>query len=302
MLIWIPIAVAIFLLSPALLNLIPDRKLPRPPRPLKNNILKGAEPIEKNGRSPYAFILCHGYNDSPFQVKPLADHLIKKGHTVYAPLLDGHGTRIEDLIDVRYSHWYLTVSEAMEKAINKKKKVFLMGQSLGGSICLHIAGTHPLKEKILAVTTISAPMFMTGFYNGKLIIHKPYLMYTFYMRLLGKITRFQNKTLDMKTCPYIGYGKHYAMDNLHSFVRSLFFIRRSLKNITVPLHTIMCSNDATVRIEDQTYIQRKTKSKIKRSDTVTIQENKTTRHLLLTHTETSKKVIKYIDEFIADNK
>ncbi|MDH5657151.1 MAG: carboxylesterase, partial [Spirochaetia bacterium] len=90
--------------------------------------------------------------------------------------------------------------------------------------------------------------------------------------------------------------------NLHSLVRSLFTIRRSLKHIRIPLHTIYCKNDLTVRIEDQIYVQRKTSSRIKRSDTLFIKENKTTRHLLLTHKETSKKVIKFIDEFISHNK
>ncbi|MDH5655476.1 MAG: hypothetical protein OEZ34_06180, partial [Spirochaetia bacterium] len=60
------------IISPALLNLIPDRNLPVPKKPSSKEIIKGAEPIKKTGRSPYAFILIHGYNDSPFQIKPLA--------------------------------------------------------------------------------------------------------------------------------------------------------------------------------------------------------------------------------------
>ena len=123
MIFWILTGLFIFIFSPAFLNWIPDRKLATPKKPSSKEIMKGAEPLKKTGKSPYAFILVHGYNDSPFQVRPLADHLIRKGHSVFAPLLDGHGTQVEDLINVRYFHWYQTVTEAVNEAIKKKKKV-----------------------------------------------------------------------------------------------------------------------------------------------------------------------------------
>jgi len=296
---FIVIILLLIIISPLVLNRIPDIKTPLPPAPDPARIMKGAEDFYKKGKSKYLFLFIHGYNDSPFQMKPLADALYRSGHSVYGILLPGHGTKIEDMVHVRYHHWYEHVENTLQMILKKKKKIFLVGQSLGASLSLHLAGNNP-DLPLQGIIAVSSPLHMTDFINGKLIIHKPYLLYAGLIRIFSKITSVPDRTTHQDICPYVGYGKNYAMANLHSFIKALPAIRKAIPEVKVPLLSIMSTNDKTVSFEDQSYLHRKAGSTFKKACATTIRENKTTRHLLITHKETTKFVIQCTKDFIRD--
>ncbi len=95
--------------------------------PESNSIIKGGEPFLLNGTSNIAFLLIHGFEGTPFTLKPLGEMLHKQGHTVIAPLLPGHGTNVKEFSKTRYKHWYKTerIHQGLEwKTIPEFKKKY----------------------------------------------------------------------------------------------------------------------------------------------------------------------------------
>ena len=47
-------------------------------------------------------VLVHGYTGSPSSMRPWAEYLNQQGYTVRVPLLPGHGTKPEDLSEIKW--------------------------------------------------------------------------------------------------------------------------------------------------------------------------------------------------------
>jgi carboxylesterase len=100
-----------------------------------HHLLPGAEPFELSGTGK-AVLLLHGLTGTPSEMRFLGEYLHRAGYHVRAPLLPGHGTDIKDLNKTTWRDWFgraeidfLTLSAHFEK-------VFIVGLSMGGLICL----------------------------------------------------------------------------------------------------------------------------------------------------------------------
>ena len=116
---------------------------------MERKILPGAEPIFKNGNE-IGILLIHGFTGSPYEMKPLADIFINKGYTVSAPLLCGHGTSAEDMINCKWYDWFTNVKEALFELRKKCTTIYVAGLSMGGSLVLHLAA-HYQVEGVIAL-------------------------------------------------------------------------------------------------------------------------------------------------------
>ena len=106
----------------------------------------GAEPVYENGCDT-AVLLLHGLGSSPsdfWQLYPLLD---KKGLTVSAPLLEGHGTSPKDLSRTNHEAWLLNAEGEYAKL--KNKDVIVVGNSMGSLLALELASKHDLKKVVL---------------------------------------------------------------------------------------------------------------------------------------------------------
>ena len=74
-------------------------------------VIAGAEPYSASGDTRGALVL-HGFTGNPQSMRGLAVALADAGFTVEMPLLPGHGTAIEDMLDTRWKDW----SHAAEQA------------------------------------------------------------------------------------------------------------------------------------------------------------------------------------------
>ncbi len=88
-------------------------------------------------------LLFHGFTATTVEVRLMAKFLSDLGYTVKGPLLPGHGKTIDEMN--RYS-WKDLVNCAEESYQNLKSKcdrVFVMGESMGGLLCLSLCSDHP---------------------------------------------------------------------------------------------------------------------------------------------------------------
>ncbi|MGH7641424.1 MAG: alpha/beta hydrolase [Candidatus Dormibacteria bacterium] len=88
-------------------------------------------------------LLLHGFAGTPPEMRPLADELARRGFTVYAPLLVGHGTTPEELELTDHRDWISSASEALDLLQARCRFVGLAGQSMGATLVLHLAAIRP---------------------------------------------------------------------------------------------------------------------------------------------------------------
>ncbi len=282
---------------------LPEPVLPQPEPVKPSDIMPGAEPYRLEGDSGVAFLICHGFEDSPLTTRPLGEFLHSLGHTAIGVLLPGHGTKIEDLTRVRFYHWQDYLEMVFREERSKYRKIFLVGFSMGGTLMLDLAGRFADTYRPAGLLTISSPVFFNGFFNGKLILHQPMTMFTGVMRIFTSILRIEakKKTNRMQRLnPWLGYDATYALDTLHSFKRALSDVRRVLPRISIPYCSIMAANDRTVSVENQIYIYSNIGSREKRALQFILPPDMTNMHTLLTHKKAQTRVLRFVQEFVDD--
>ncbi len=88
-------------------------------------------------------LLLHGFTGSPPEVRPVADYLNRRGLTVAAPLLPGHGTSVSDLNTRRWQEWARAADAALSALQARCEIVFVGGLSMGALLALYLAAEHP---------------------------------------------------------------------------------------------------------------------------------------------------------------
>ncbi len=121
------------------------------------NILPGAEPFVIRG-GPIGCLLVHGFTASPQEMRQLGHFLSGKGNSVLGVLLAGHGTCVGDLRKTTWRDWYNSVCQGWRQLQSECQQVFCIGQSLGGSLCLHLAAHIP----VTGVVTLASPLMTAG--------------------------------------------------------------------------------------------------------------------------------------------
>jgi carboxylesterase len=94
-------------------------------------------------------LLIHGFTATTVEVRWLADFLYKKGFTVSAPLLPGHGTTPEDLNKRKYGEWIKCVEDAYSALKKTCTSVIVGGESMGAVLSLYLAENHPEIKALL---------------------------------------------------------------------------------------------------------------------------------------------------------
>jgi carboxylesterase len=113
-------------------------------------LLPGAEPFQRDG-GPLGALLLHGFTGSPASTRPMARWLAGQGLTVIAPRLPGHGTHWEDLARTSWTDWVDEAAGALRDLSSRCADVCVVGVSMGGSLAVHLAATHPDEVRCVAV-------------------------------------------------------------------------------------------------------------------------------------------------------
>ena len=115
-----------------------------------SEILPGAEPMSVEGGRTGVLVL-HGFTGNPQSMRPLAEAFAAAGHAVEMPLLSGHGTRLEDMLDTSWADWSADAEAAYERLAARTDRVVVAGLSMGGSLTVWLATRHPEIAGIICV-------------------------------------------------------------------------------------------------------------------------------------------------------
>ena len=101
-------------------------------------------------------LLMHGLGGTPVDVKYVAQVLNRAGHTVYCPLVAGHGGTVELLNTTTWGDWYRSVEDAHDALKERCAVIIAGGLSSGVLLALHLAAQRP---KDILGTLLYAPTF-----------------------------------------------------------------------------------------------------------------------------------------------
>ena len=120
------------------------------------DVIPGAEPWSSEG-GPVGVLVLHGFTGNPSSVRALAEAFAGAGHAVELPLLPGHGTRVEDLLDMRWDDWSGEAEAALGRLAARTETQFVAGLSMGGSLACWLGIQHPELAGLICVNPAVAP-------------------------------------------------------------------------------------------------------------------------------------------------
>ena len=102
-------------------------------------------------------LVLHGYTGSPRSMRALAEAFVDAGFSVELPLLPGHGTSVDDLVDRRYAEWFAAADAAFGRLSKPGRAVIVCGLSMGGTLALDLALQHPETAGLVLINPAVAP-------------------------------------------------------------------------------------------------------------------------------------------------
>lgn len=124
--------------------------------PASSDLLPGAEPFSAPG-GPAGALVLHGFTGSPHSVRGVAAALAGSGLAVEAPLLPGHGTRLDDLLATGWDDWFAAVERSWLALCSRCERAMVFGLSMGGSLALALAAAHPDVAGLVVVNPFVDP-------------------------------------------------------------------------------------------------------------------------------------------------
>lgn len=106
---------------------------------------------------PDGALCLHGFTGTPHSVHGIAGALSNAGFTVVAPLLPGHGTTIEDMMETGWDDWLTAAGQAYAELAASVDRVVVAGLSMGGTLTVALAAAHPEIAGIVVVNPYVEP-------------------------------------------------------------------------------------------------------------------------------------------------
>ena len=126
-------------------------------------VLAGAEPFAYEG-SDVGVLVLHGFTGSTQSVHYLGEQLHHRfGFSVVGPRLPGHGTSPDEMARTGYLDWVGEAEAALRELAARKRKTFVTGLSMGGTLTLNLAARCPDLVAAIAPIAPAAGLMNDGF-------------------------------------------------------------------------------------------------------------------------------------------
>jgi carboxylesterase len=121
-------------------------------------VMPGAEPFSADaGEGADGVLVVHGFTGSPQSMRGLAEAFAAAGFSVELPLLPGHGTAIEDMVETGWDDWSGAAEAAYQDLAGRSRRVVVAGLSMGGTLATWLAARHPEIAGLVAVNAAVEP-------------------------------------------------------------------------------------------------------------------------------------------------
>jgi len=195
-------------------------------------------------------LLVHGYTGSPASMRPWAEYLNQKGFTVRVPLLPGHGTKPEDLNEVKWEEWPAKVEAELAELYKTCSKVFICGLSMGGGTTLNVATRYSNGNSGIILVN---PMIHVAMVSPQLAF------------VLSRFQKMRKSVGDDIKRPGISEWGYDALPTrgIHQLLIMLKYTRERLHDVTVPMQLFHSVDDHTLPVSNTEIIMKGVGSRIK---------------------------------------
>lgn len=223
--------------------------------------MRAISPFKFEGNKKVICLLIHGFTSSPSDMRLLGEYLKEEGYGVSCPLLPGHGTIPEEMINTTWNDWYKAVED---EYLNLRKKyqdysIVPIGLSMGGLLALHLAANH----NVDALVTICAAIYP----RRKLLYFTPLLRhfidYDVKRKKSEQLEKENDRYIDKEETGYFAYDK-IPVKAAHSLLSLMRIVRKEIHNVDSPILILQARNDKSVEPESADYIYENVQSRDKK--------------------------------------
>jgi len=187
--------------------------------------------INLKADSKTLFFLIHGYTGSPTDFNGLPKYIFEDlGADVKILLLEGHGTKVEDLDNFQLEDFISQIEEELKEDLNKYDEVIIGGLSFGAQLAMYFAAQFPVD----AVFNVCLP------YKLKFPFNIPGLS------ILGLFKKYWNKPLpedEKELRKNTFYYNKMPSKSLKIIKKANKLLKGELAKINCPVLTIYSKND-----------------------------------------------------------
>lgn len=181
-------------------------------------------------------LLVHGFTSTPYDVRACGEYLAAHGIASEGILLEGHGTRPEDLADTRLPDWLQSIRAGYERLAHQCEHVFGLGISLSGNFLLSLAPLLPFHGLILVGTPLRFRYERTyrAAYRALRALGREYQR-KWYLKDLDPEIRARRPTYD-----------RFPLKCAPDCLRAITWSRRNLSRIRCPVLILQSTTDHAV--------------------------------------------------------
>ena len=201
---------------------------------------------EFNKASPLGIYLIHGFTNTTYEVKELAQFLGNNGYHTVANNLPGHGTDIEECNRIKYTDWLDHAKQDIAKLSTESKKIYVIGCSMGAVMALYLSSIFPLNGCIVGGTVLKFQNHFSVNYIAPLIA--PFIK-------TSKKHYFNHN----KRKPY-GYSS-FPLLALNEMRKLIKLVKKRLGKVTIPTLIIHSNADKMSPKENVNIVKSSIKSK-----------------------------------------
>jgi carboxylesterase len=195
-------------------------------------------------------LLVHGFTGSPASMRPWAEYLNQMGYSVRVPLLPGHGTKPEDLNEVKWEEWPAKVERELEELFKTCRQVFICGLSMGGGTTLKVATR--LSNKLSGIILVN-PMIHVAFIGPEL---------AYFLSRFQKLRKSVGDDIKRPGVTEWGYDA-LPTRGVYQLLKMLKYTRSRLHDVTVPMQLFHSVDDHTLPVSNTEIIMKGVGSRVK---------------------------------------
>ncbi|MDA8115856.1 MAG: alpha/beta fold hydrolase [Actinomycetota bacterium] len=102
-------------------------------------------------------LFIHGFTGAPATMDPQIEAAAAAGYDVYAPLLRGHGTSLDDMVPTRYEDYLEDAQRALDELAGGDAPVTVVGISMGGTLAVDLGLSDPRVERMVLINPLVLP-------------------------------------------------------------------------------------------------------------------------------------------------
>jgi carboxylesterase len=225
-------------------------------------LAEAAEPIELCADNQRAVLFIHGFTASPAHLRDIAERAHQEGYDVFVPLLPGHGTAPQDIIETNFNQYATCLQNYYLKKRLSYTEFHLVGSSLGGVLALYLAASLADTDyRPSSVSTIGTPLFLFAPWRGILnfpLVTVARLVGLFVQSIGARVVQPNDKAqlpADDGAGRFAGYRGQFPRQG-YSLLLGIRRLRRRLPLIDEPLYVFHAREDKIASYRNAAYLMR----------------------------------------------